>query len=87
MQKLIGRVAALNRFIFRATDKCLILLKVLKKTFEWKDECEKAFLDLKKFFGCPSLLSRPVLGEKLYLYLVISESAVFSTLIQLKGEI
>ena len=30
VQKLTGRIAALNRFVFRATDKCLPFFKTLK---------------------------------------------------------
>ena len=30
VQKLIGRIAALNRFVSRATDKCLPFFKTLK---------------------------------------------------------
>ena len=33
VQSLIGKVAALNKFIFRATDKCMPFFKVLKKAF------------------------------------------------------
>ena len=36
---LAGRVAALNRFVSKATDKCLPFFKILKKAFEWIDEC------------------------------------------------
>jgi hypothetical protein len=43
LQQLIGRLAALNRFISRSTDKCLPFFKILKKAFEWSDECEEAF--------------------------------------------
>ena len=39
VQFLTGRVAALNRFVSKATDKCLPFFKVLKKAFEWTDEC------------------------------------------------
>ena len=39
VQSLTGRVAAFNRFVFKATDKCLPFYKVLKKAFEWTDEC------------------------------------------------
>ena len=39
VQSLTGRVAALNRFISKATDKCLPFFKVLRKAFEWTDEC------------------------------------------------
>ena len=34
VQSLTGRVAALNRFVLKATDKCLPFLKVLKNAFE-----------------------------------------------------
>ena len=33
VQKLIGRIAALNRFVSRATDKCLPFFKTLKQVF------------------------------------------------------
>ena len=43
VQSLTGRVVALNRFVSTTTDKCLPFFKVLKKAFEWTDECQKAF--------------------------------------------
>ena len=43
VQSLTGRVAALNRFIFKATDKCLPFFRVLKKAFKWTDECRELF--------------------------------------------
>jgi hypothetical protein len=39
VQSLTGRVAALNRFVSRATDKCLPFFKTLRKPFTWTDEC------------------------------------------------
>ena len=33
VQKLTGRIAALNRFISKATDKCLPFFKTLKQAF------------------------------------------------------
>ena len=39
VQSLTRRVAALNMFVSNATDKCLPFFKVLKKAFEWSDEC------------------------------------------------
>ena len=33
VQSLIGKVATLNRFISKATDKCLLFFKTLKKAF------------------------------------------------------
>ena len=45
VQSLNGKVAALNRFILRATDRCLLFFHTLKKSFEWTDECQTAFND------------------------------------------
>ena len=71
MQSLNGKVAALNRFISKATDKCLPFFRVLKKYFEWTDECQKAFEDLKKYLSSPPLLSPSMPGEELYLYIAV----------------
>ena len=43
VQKLTSRIATLNRFVSRATDKCLSFFKTLKQAFAWTDECEEAF--------------------------------------------
>ena len=39
VQSLNGKIAAINRFISKATDKCLPFFCTLKKLFEWTDEC------------------------------------------------
>ena len=38
VQRLTGRVAALNKFISRATDKCLPCFKTMKQAFQWTNE-------------------------------------------------
>ena len=82
VQSLIGRVAALNRFVSKATNKCLPIFKVLRKAFEWTDKCQKAFQDLKAYLTATSLLSPSIPGEELYLYLAVSTHAVSSMLIR-----
>ena len=72
VQSLNGKVAALNRFISKVTDKCLPFFRALKKSFEWTDECQKAFEDLKKYLSSPPLLSPSMPGEELYLYIAVS---------------
>lgn len=47
LQSFNGKVVELNRFISKSTDKCLSFFTVLKKEFEWTDECEQAFAQLK----------------------------------------
>jgi hypothetical protein len=82
LQQLTGRVAALNRFISRSTDKCLIFFKILKKAFVWDSKCEEVFGKLKEYLVNPPLLSRSVEGEVLYMYLAVSSLAVSSALIR-----
>ena len=38
VQSLNGKIAALNKFVSRATDKCLPFFRTLKKSFEWTAE-------------------------------------------------
>ena len=47
VQKLTRRIAALNRFVSKAMDKCLPFFKTLKQAFAWTDECEAAFQNIK----------------------------------------
>ena len=39
VQSLNSKVATLNRFVSRATDKCLPFFHTLKKSFKWTVEC------------------------------------------------
>ena len=39
VQSLNGKVAALNRFMSRATDKCLPFFRTLMTSFKWTVEC------------------------------------------------
>ena len=82
VQSLTGRVAALNRFVSKATDKCLPFFKVLRRAFEWTDGCQWAFKDLKVYLTSTPSLSPSKLSEELYLYLAISPYAVSSALIR-----
>ena len=46
VQSLTGKVAALNHFISKSTDKCLPFYNLLRgnKKFEWTEECEQHYL-------------------------------------------
>lgn len=72
----------MNRFVLKATDKCLPFFRILRKSFEWTDECQKAFEELKRYLTSPPLLSPSKLGEELYLYLVVSEAVVSAALVR-----
>ena len=82
VQSLAGRVVALNRFVSRAINRCLSFFKILRKAFEWLEECEVAFQELKKYLASPPLLSMPTPREELFLYLAVSPSAVSSALVR-----
>ena len=45
VQNLTRQVAAFNRFVSKVIDKCLPFFRVLRKVFEWTDECQQAFED------------------------------------------
>ena len=57
------------------------MLKGSKK-FEWTKKSVQAFMALKEHLGCLLLLSKPIEGEKLYLYLTISKEAVSAALVR-----
>ncbi|WP_369293017.1 RNase H-like domain-containing protein, partial [Campylobacter jejuni] len=46
------------------------------------DEGEEAFKKLKEHMAKPPILSKPVLGEDLFLYLAVSEHAVSAALVR-----
>ncbi|KAL0430566.1 UNVERIFIED_CONTAM: hypothetical protein Sradi_0682600 [Sesamum radiatum] len=87
VQKLVGRMAALNRFISRSSDKGLLFFKVLKKVdgFSWTEQCQAAFEDLKKYLASSPLLTKPKPDETLFLYLAILEKAVSAVLVREEG--
>ena len=89
VQSLTGRVAALNKFISKATDKCLPFFESLNgnKRFLWDDKCDQAFNVLKEYLGKPLLLSKPVKDEPLFLYLAVSEYVISGVLITTEEKI
>ena len=82
VQSLNGKVAVLNRFVSRVTEKCLPFFYTLKKSFEWMAECQQVVKDLKAYLSSLSLLSPSKLGEELFLYLAISPIAVSAALVR-----
>ena len=60
---LTRRVAVVNKFVSKATKKCLQFFKVLRKAFEWTDECQQAFEDLKAYLALTPLLNLSKPGE------------------------
>jgi hypothetical protein len=70
VQKVLGCLAALSRFILRLGKKGLPPYRLLKKheRFSWTAEAQKALDKLKAMLAHTPILTPPQDGEPLYLY-------------------
>lgn len=84
IQILIGRIVVPSHFISWDTYRCLLFFEALKelKNFECTKKCKQAFQELRRYVGQPILLSKPIKGNTLYVYLVISQHAISAILIR-----
>ena len=84
VQKLTEMAAALNRFISRSAEKCRPFFDLIKKgkNFYWGDQPNQAFERLKAYLATAPLLSTPVMGESLFIYLAVSEHTVNAAIVR-----
>jgi hypothetical protein len=70
VQKVLGCLAALSRFISRLGEKGLPLYRLLKKheQFSWTVEAQEALEKLKASLAHALILMPPLYGEPVYLY-------------------
>ena len=92
VQRLTGRIAALSRFVSRASDKCQPFFQVLKKAFQWDTKYEEAFSALKAYLSSPPPPPPPVLvspteGELLTLYIAVSNFSTSVVLVKDKDRV
>jgi hypothetical protein len=82
VQKLIGCLAALSRFISRLREKALPLYRLMKKsdTFEWTLEAEAAFVELKALFSTQPVLAALHSKEPLLLYIAATNQVISTVL-------
>lgn len=52
------------------------------KRFEWTPECEQPFEDLKVHLNEPHILSKPIEGEQLIVYLAVSSYSISTVLVR-----
>ncbi|KAK3007234.1 hypothetical protein RJ639_015855 [Escallonia herrerae] len=73
-----------NGILGQTAERCLPFFKALKniKNFEWTTECQASFDTLKEYLASPPLLSKPVPGEELFLYLAVVEFSVSAVLVR-----
>ena len=64
------------------------MFKALKKqdSFEWMQECEVAFQERKSSLASPPVLTKPMAGDTLMLYLAVADEAVSGVLIREEGK-
>ena len=55
------------------------------KGFQWDEECDAAFRDLKDYLMQAPMLTAPEPGEDLFMYLLVSEHAVSAVLLRDRG--
>ena len=87
VQHLTGRIAALSRFVSKASDTCQPFFQVIKKAFQWDTQCEEAFAALKTYLSSPPILVSPSKGELLTLYLAVSDFSTSAVLIRDKHRV
>jgi hypothetical protein len=85
VQKVLGCLATLSRFISRLGEKGLPLYRLQKKheRFSWTVEAQEALDKLKATIAHALILTPPLNGEPLYLY-VAATTQVVSTVIVLE---
>jgi hypothetical protein len=84
VQRLTGRLAALNRFISKSAERSLPFLKTLRgaKDFAWGPEQAAAFASLKQHLSDLAILTSPDPSLPLLLYIATSPHAVSAALVQ-----
>ena len=87
VQKLIGCLAALSRFISRLGEKALPLYRLMKNSdkFEWSEEADAAFEELKTLLSTQPVLAAPISKEPLLLY-IAATGQVVSTVLTVERE-
>ena len=83
VQKLTECMAALNRFLSRLEERGLPFFKLLKKQdkFRWSQEAADALEDHKQHLQSPPILTAPMLGEELLLYIAATTHVVSTTIV------
>jgi hypothetical protein len=83
VQKVLGCLAALSRFISRLGEKGLPLYRLLKKheRFSWTVEAQEELDKLKASLGQPPILTPPQDSEPLYLYVAATTQVVSAVIV------
>jgi hypothetical protein len=89
IQKLAGHVAVLSRFVARLGEKTLPFYALMKKSddkFEWTEEADTTFAQLKKVLSTPPVLVAPKEKEPLLLYIAATHQVMSIVLVVERSE-
>jgi hypothetical protein len=83
VQRVIGCLAALSRFISRLGERGLPLYRLLRKTerFAWTPESEEALGNLKALLTSAPVLVLPGAGEALLIYIAATTQVVSAAIV------
>jgi hypothetical protein len=83
VQKVLGCLATLSRYISQLSEKGLPLYRLLKKheRFSWTDEAQQALDKLKATLAHAPILTPPQGGEHLYLYIMATTQVVSAVVV------
>lgn len=86
IQMLTEKLAALNRFISRLSNRCKHFFNLLRKKqgFEWDAEYQAIFEHIETYLSSVSILSSPVPGEELYLYIANTPTVISAVLVRVE---
>jgi hypothetical protein len=83
VQRVMGCLAALSRFISRLDERGLPLYRLLRKTerFTWTPEAEEALGNLKALLTSAPILVPPAAGEALLIYVAATTQVVSAAIV------
>ncbi|XP_051150192.1 uncharacterized protein LOC127264732 [Andrographis paniculata] len=84
LKSLQGKLAYIKRFISNLAARCQPFSQIMKKgvPFHWDEACKKAFQSIKDYLTKPQMLTAPIPGHPLTLYIDAQECSVGALLAQ-----
>ena len=79
----LGRLNYISSFISKMTATCAPIFKLLRKdqSCDWTEDCQKDFDSIKEYLLEPLILSPPVEGRPLIMYLTVLEESMDCVLV------
>nr|KYP36662.1 Retrovirus-related Pol polyprotein from transposon opus [Cajanus cajan] len=86
LQSLLGKVNFLRRFISNLSGRTKVFSPLLRlkneEEFQWKEEHQKAFEEIKAYLAHPPVIAPPSKGRQLKLYVLANDSTIVGMLAQ-----